>query len=143
MEELPYEVIIYIMKYLIGNKCKHKTEYNTISCKINKYFFPNCKLNIYIPHKNSKDRYLDLYLSKIIGCWCKVFDDKNELIYKLNDFKKKTKEGTFPSYIHFSKESICKSAIKYVREYGKISRFCCDNKGINIIKCDEMVGSFI
>ena len=82
-------------------------------------------------------------MNKITGCWCKCFDDTNELINKLNDFKKQTREGNLPSYIHFSKESICKSAIKYIKEYGKISNFCCENKGINIIKGDEMVGSFI
>ena len=141
--DLPYEILIHIMKYLIGNKCKHETEYNTISRKINNYFFPNCQLNIYIPHKHNKNRYLNLSLNKITGCWCKCFDDTNELINKLNNFKKQTREGNLPSYIHFSKESICKSAIKYIKEYGKISHFCCENKGINIIKGDEMVGSFI
>ena len=48
-----------------------------------------------------------------------------------------------PKRVHFSKESICKSSIKNVKEFGLISSLCCNNKGIKLISNDEMFNTLL
>ena len=140
---IPNDVLNNILSFILGNTCKYSSDYNLLSNEINEYFFKKCQIMMYIPVKNPYNKYGDFYLKPLYSCSCDNNNDKKELIQILNKIKNNVLRGMKPKRVHFSKESICKSSIKYVKEFGLISSLCCNNKGIKLISNDEMFNTFI
>ena len=140
MIELPNEIFLNIMTYIYYNTCRYNMNIFPINKMIYKYFNSKCEVISYYPLNYNK-KYCRL--RPIISCSYHGSEYINETIKTLNSLKSYNRQNMNKTSVHFSSEEICKSALKYVKEYGIISHLCCSNKGVVFIGEDEMVNTFI
>ena len=138
---IPFEIVKEIMCYLQQSKCYFKNNNKIILCKSHYNEMKKiCCLSSYFPRNYG---FTCCHLKPIHICLFHGNSAKKNMVEVLNSLKSYHNQGLHKRCVHFENESICKSSIKYVREYGIISHLCCDNSGIVFIGNDEMVNSFV
>lgn len=141
LPNIPFEIIKEIVSYLQESKCYFKNNNKIILCKSHyNEMKSKCSLSTYFPRNYG---LVGCHLKPINSCLYHKNEAKHNMIEVLNSLKFYHHEGLHKRCVHFENESICKSSIKYVKEYGIISHLCCNNTGIVFIGNDEMVNTFV
>ena len=141
MSYIPYEIVKEIVSYLQQSNCFYENNEKIILCKSHYLEMKSkCSLCSYFPRNYG---FAGSHLKPINICLFHGSTAQHNMVKVLNSLKAYHQEGLHKRCVHFDNESICKSSIKYVQEYGIVSHLCCNNTGIVFIGNDEMVNSFV
>ena len=141
LPNIPFEIVKEIVSYLQESRCYFENNNKIILCKSHyNEMKSKCLLSSYFPRNYG---FTGCHLKPIHICLFHGNNATKNMVEVLNSLKSYHNQGLHKQCVHFENESICKSSIKYVKEYGIVSHLCCNNSGIVFIGNDEMVNSFV